>query len=76
MSAARGDRVQRQWYAVVILCTTSGEVLSRQDFENKKKQADYARLNKTRNAPKALSSAGKDLSTSPFLNGIVIVFLC
>lgn len=50
--------------------TSIGEVLTRQEFDNRKKQADFARLNRSRNAPKALASAGKEVSDSLFLQGM------
>jgi hypothetical protein len=45
----------------------SGETLKREEFEARKKAAEQARMNKLRAAPKALSSASKDLSGFPFL---------
>mmetsp|Transcript_4753 Transcript_4753/g.13175 ORF Transcript_4753/g.13175 Transcript_4753/m.13175 type:complete len:242 (-) Transcript_4753:110-835(-) len=45
----------------------SGETLKREEFEQRKRAAEQARLSKLRAAPKALASAGKDVSASPFL---------
>ncbi|KAJ1634981.1 hypothetical protein T492DRAFT_969381 [Pavlovales sp. CCMP2436] len=45
----------------------SGETLKREEFEARKRAAEQARLSKLRAEPKALASAGKDLSNSPLL---------
>jgi len=45
----------------------SGETLKREEFEGRKKAVEQARINKLRAAPKALTSAGKDVSGYPFL---------
>eukprot|EP01135_Chromosphaera_perkinsii_P003993 Nk52_evm6s266 gene=Nk52_evmTU6s266 len=47
----------------------SGEVLKRDEFEAKKKAAENIRMSK-RSQPQELSSAGKDLSKSPFLQAL------
>lgn len=49
----------------------SGETLKREEFESRKIAAENARLAKERNAGKMkLSSAGKDLSSFPFLRAL------
>jgi len=45
----------------------SGETLKRNEFEERKRVIEEARLSKLRAAPKALASAGKDLGGFPFL---------
>ena len=45
----------------------SGETLKRDEFMARKKAAEQARMNKLRSTPKALASAGKDVTGFPFL---------
>jgi hypothetical protein len=45
----------------------SGETLKREEFMARKKAVEQARLNKLRTTPKALASAGKDVTGFPFL---------
>lgn len=47
----------------------TGDPIKRNDFENRKRAAEQVRLSK-RQAAKTLSSAGKDLSHSPFLQAL------
>eukprot|EP01086_Lenisia_limosa_P004058 TRINITY_DN1897_c0_g1_i1.p1 TRINITY_DN1897_c0_g1~~TRINITY_DN1897_c0_g1_i1.p1 ORF type:complete len:238 (-),score=51.41 TRINITY_DN1897_c0_g1_i1:216-929(-) len=48
----------------------TGETLKRGEFEARKKQAETARWSQLRQAPKALASAGHDLTQYPFLNAL------
>ena len=48
----------------------SGETLRREEFMARKKAAEQARMNKLRSTPKALASAGKDVTGFPFLGAL------
>lgn len=48
----------------------SGEILRREEFEERKEAAEQARLQEARNKPKKLASAGKELSAYPLLSAL------
>eukprot|EP00218_Dolichomastix_sp_CCMP3274_P016087 CAMPEP_0170133066 /NCGR_PEP_ID=MMETSP0033_2-20121228/1045_1 /TAXON_ID=195969 /ORGANISM="Dolichomastix tenuilepis, Strain CCMP3274" /LENGTH=243 /DNA_ID=CAMNT_0010368521 /DNA_START=26 /DNA_END=757 /DNA_ORIENTATION=- len=48
----------------------NGEILKREEFEARKEAAELARLQKMRNKPKKLASAGKNLEGSPLLQAL------
>ena len=48
----------------------SGETLSREDFYKRKETIELSRQQKLRAQPKALASAGKDLSNFPLLQAL------
>ena len=47
-----------------------GEILSREEFEQRKSEIEMTRKAKQHNVPKMLASAGKDLSGFPFLQAL------
>ena len=44
--------------------------MRRDEFMARKKAAEQARMNKLRSTPKALASAGKDVTGFPFLGAL------